>query len=445
MKKSFLSGVLTVGFLITSTVFSFSQCKEFKWPEDGAMKAKAEEKVTLYTDYKNNKEYRKAATHLRWLLTNIPDFNTSIYINGTDIYDELAKAEKDAAQRVVYVDSLLLLYDMRAKYCGEEGNVLNRKLFDFAKYYGNSSRAPEVLKLAEKVLELNGNSMIDETPLVHMQMLQINYLKKNITVDDVMNSFDKLNEVLDAKIKKAQSEGKKIDKFIKIKQSIEDTLIKTIGPEINCDFVKQKWSPKFKANPSDVQLAKKMFFFMLQSKCTDDPLWLEVGEAIHNSGEKDFGLAKNLGSRYVILEKYDKAEFFFKEALELAPTSADKADMYLNLGGLTAKKGNKVSARDFYRQALGADPNNKEAYEKIGDLYYGSFEDCAKKDNQADDRLVFLAAYDMYQRAGNSKKMAMAKEAFPSKEDIFLKNYSAGQSMKVNCWINEATTLRTRD
>jgi len=69
----------------------------------------------------------------------------------------------------------------------------------------------------------------------------------------------------------------------------------------------------------------------------------------------------------------------------------------------------------------------------------------AKKVNQADDRLVFLLAADYYQRAGNGKKVAMAKEAFPSKEDIFLVNYKAGDSKKVECWINESTTIRTRD
>jgi tetratricopeptide (TPR) repeat protein len=445
MKKSVLSGILAVAFVAVSTVSSFSQCKDWKWPADGTQKAKAEEKITLYTDYKNNKEYRKAATHLHWLLVNTPDLNTSIYINGTDIFDELAKVEKDAALQKVYIDSLMLMYDLRIKYCGEEGSVLNRKLFDFAKYYGNSSRAKEVLELSNKVLEINGNQVITGSEQLHMQMLQINYLKKQIGVDEVMSGFDKLNVILDAKIKKGLSEAKDVEKLQAIKQKIEDMLIKTIGSDIDCAFVKSKWAPKFKENPADIALAKKMFFFMIQGKCTDDPLWLELGEAIHKSGEKDFGLAKNLASRYLLLNNYEKAEFYYKEAAELAATPSEKADMYLYLGSIDAKKGSKVAAREDYRQALTLDPNKKEAYEKIGDLYYGSFDDCAKKENQADDRLVFLAAYDMYQRAGEAKKMAMAKEAFPSKEDIFLVNYSVGQTMRVGCWINETTTLRTRD
>jgi hypothetical protein len=447
MKTSVLYGTLALAIFSLAAVSSFGQCKEWKWPADGTMKAKAEEKVSLYSDYYRAKEYAKAKNDLSWLLVNTPDLNTSIYINGADIYDQVAKAEKDPAKKAVLADSLMLIYDLRIKYCGEEGIVLNRKLFDFAKYFGNSPRAAEALQLAKKVVELNGNEIIDQTSVVYMQLVQINYLKKNITTEDVMAGYDKMNEILDAKIKKAQSQGKPIDKLLAMKQQVEDIYIKTIGSEIDCKFVKEKWAPKFKANPADIALAKKMFFFMLQGKCTDDPLWLEVGEAIHNApGEqKDFGLAKNLGTRYFVLENYDKAELYLREALELAQTPADKADMYLYLGGVDAKRGSKAVAREKFRQALAADPSKKEAYEKIGDLYYSSFNECAKKVNQADDRLVYLAAYDMYQKAGDSRKMAMAKEAFPSKEDIFLVNYTAGQTMRVGCWIGESTVLRTRD
>jgi hypothetical protein len=54
--------------------------------------------------------------------------------------------------------------------------------------------------------------------------------------------------------------------------------------------------PKFKRNPDDVVLAKKIFGFMLQDNCTNDPLWLQAGESINrNTSDKDFNLVKNSG------------------------------------------------------------------------------------------------------------------------------------------------------
>src|SRR5690606_23938271 len=105
----------------------------------------------------------------------------------------------------------------------------------------------------------------------------------------------------------------------------------------------------------------------------------------------------------------------------------------------------KVAARELYRQALGAQPGRKDAFEKIGDLYMGSFEECKEEDSMADDRRVFLIAYDYYQKAGEGRKMNAAKEQFPSKEELFLKNYQVGSSTRVGCWINESTTWRSRD
>src|SRR5690606_17633345 len=185
---------------------------------------------------------------------------------------------------------------------------------------------------------------------------------------------------------------------------------------------------------------------MLKDKCTDDPVWLEAAEAVYNSGEKNCGLAKNLGIIHLSKENYDKAEKFLKEAQSICTEGSDKADILLYLGSVEARKGNRSGAREFYRQAAAADAGTaKQAYEKIGDLYLNSFDVCKKLESRVTDRLVYLIAYDYYAKAGDSKKMAIAKDGFPSKEEIFTENIENGSRVTVNCWINESTTIRTRD
>ncbi len=442
MKKIILASIasLAVAFVSTS---SFAQCKEVKWPEDAAMRAKAEENKVLYEDANKANQAKQAQVPLNWLLTNVPQLHSSLYINGVDVYDKLAGAEKDPARKKVYVDSLMIIYDLRIKNCGEEASVLNRKALSFLRYSINDQPA-EALTLLDKVFELNGNNVLDGTLLPYMQTVRLNSLKfKNLTDAQILERYDRVMGVVDAKIKKAQSEGKPIDKYKKTKDDIDAVLISII--KVDCDFVKKNLEPKFRQTPNDLTLAKKIFGFMLQGKCTDDPLWLEAGEAIHkNSPEKDFGLVKNLGLKYYSNENLAKAEALLKEALPLAGNGQEKAEVLIYLGQLQSK-GDKPAARSYYRQALEADPGNKEAYEKIGDLYMYSFDACAKKVNQADDRLVFLVAADYYQRAGNGKKLAAAKESFPSKEDIFVVDYKVGDSKPVGCWIGESTTIRTRD
>jgi hypothetical protein len=420
---------------------AYAQCKEWKWPED---KAKAEECNVLYTDAVKNGHYKQAVVPHQWLLTNAPNLNTSIYIQGAEIFDKLADQEKDAARKQVYVDSLMVIYDMRVKNCGEEATVTSRKALSFYKFNVNSAKSAEVLPIMEKAFELNGNNIMDGLLVPYMQAVRVTSLKhKSLTEDQIIAKYDMVSAVVDAKIKKAQSEAKPIDKLKKSKDEIDAILLTLV--KFDCDRVRSTLAPKFKQNPTDITLAKKIFGFMLQGKCTDDPLWLEAGEAIHNGGDKDFGLAKNLGLRYLTADNTEKADYYLKEALQLAANNTDKADVLILQGSLASKKGSKSDARELFRQASAADPANKDSYEKIGDLYFNSFNECSKKENQADDRAVYLLAYDYYAKAGATQKMGAAKASFPSKEDIFLVNYTAGQSIRVGCWIGESTTVRTRD
>jgi hypothetical protein len=214
MKKVVLSGFLAFAMSLLS-IAAIGQCKEWKWPEDGALKAKAEESISLYTDYQKNNEFQKAVKPLRWLLINLPELNTSIYINGTDIYDELATKEKNPARKQQLIDSLMILYDLRVQYCGEEASVSTRKALSAAKHNINTNgKETEILSLFDKTVELNGNSVSDFALVPYMQVVRVNKLKlKTLTDEQVLQRYDKINEIIDAKIKKAQSEGKPVDKY----------------------------------------------------------------------------------------------------------------------------------------------------------------------------------------------------------------------------------------
>lgn len=438
--KTIVAGTFMLA-LFAASFNSFGQCREFKWPED---KSKAEEKVALYGDAMKQGQYRAAANAFTWMVKNAPDWHVKLYIDGADIYDNLAEKEKDPAKKQVYIDSMLLMYDMRVKNCGDEANVLNRKAFYAYKYnVTKKEKAADLLALFDKVAEISGTDMSDGNLVAYMTAVQANHvLLKNLSDEQILDRYDRIMKIADEKQKKYEAAGKtaNANKIKEYKGVIDDLLIGMV--KVDCDFVKNNLEPKFKQNPNDIALAKKIFGFMLQGKCTDDPLWLQAGEVVHKS-EKDFGLAKNLALKYMGNDNLEKAESLFTEALELANNNQDKSEILIYLGSVDVKKGSKSAARENFRKAT--ELGNKEGWEKIGDLYYGSFNDCKKGVNMAEDRLVYIAAYNMYSRAGDSQKMALAKSQFPSKEEIFLFNWKAGDTMRVSCWIGETVTIDTRD
>lgn len=418
---------------------AYAQCKDISVSASPAVI----EKKALFEDAHNSRNFHQAKGPLNWLLQNAPNLSTGLYIRGAETYDALAKAEQKPENKKKYIDSLMIVYDLRIKNCGEEANVTNRKAFSFFAYhYNNPTKAKEILPVMDKAIALNKEKILDGLAEYYMRAVEISANLKLLNENQILERYDNITTIIDMKIKKAQSEGKPVDRYKKMHEDNVAILASLI--KINCDFVRKNLGPKFNQNPSDLNLAKKIFNFMLKDKCTEDPLWLKAAEAIH-AAEKDFGLTKILGIRYLTSKEHDKASRILEEALQLANQPSDKAEIL----GLQAQQqeilGIHFKARELYVRALAIDPSKKEFYARIGDIYLNSFDECAKQKHQAEDRLVFLIAYDMYQKAGETQKMANAKSLFPSKEEIFELDYKNGDKIKVACWINEETIIRTRN
>ena len=436
-----------------------AQCKG----DFGADKPATEVRLALYGDAYKSQKFQEARAPLNWLLRNAPKVSTKIYVDGVDIFDKLATAESDPAKKQVLIDSIMIVYDLRVQNCGDEAQVINRKANTLFKYYyKQKEKLPEVLALFDKAYELNGNNLMDQSLDLYMKTVQLHstFNKGSLTDDQILDRYDRISAILDAKSQKAIEAGKTADadKLKTIRTSVDDNLAKS-PVKFTCDMVKAKLEPKFRANPTDKGLAKKIFTFMLNDKCTDDPLWLETGEVIKDIEPKDFGLVKNLAVKHLSNGNMVKAETLMREALTLATKPDQKSDALLTLGAIEAKKGNNGGARDLFMQSVQADPSNKEGYNKVGDLYYNSFSSCAKREKMAEDRLIYVAAFDMYQRAcGDCKAgatdpvkraaavgMLKSKAQFPSKEEIFLLNWKQGEPKTVSCWFSEGVTVRTRD
>ncbi len=431
--------LVSAAFIATS---AFSQCRELKWPEN---RAKAEECVAIFGDAVKQQNYRSATASIQWMLTNAPNWNTKLYVDAGTTYDGLATKETDAAKKKVLVDSLMLIFDLRIKNCGDEINVLNRKAASNVKFnINNKEKSAELLAMLDRVYEISGNNVNDNNLEAYISVIYVNHLTlKNLSEEQILGRYDKLSLVIDAKMKKAAAENKTadIDKYKQIKANVDDKLAKMVT--INCAFVKKNYEPRFRQNPTDIVLAKKIFQYMLNDKCTEDPLWVEATEVVHKASP-DFTLAKVLGAKYLASKNYEKALPLLNEALTLATKPGEKADINILLGDNENQKGNKTGAREFYKKAIAADPSNKEGYEKIGDLYYFAHGDCAKKQSLAEDRLVYIAAYEMYVRSGNQQKISQSRGQFPSGTELFELSWKEGESKKINCWVGETVTLRTR-
>jgi hypothetical protein len=449
MKTRVLKNTLLVALLMAS-FGALAQCKVPEWPADPALREKAEINNALYGDAVKAGDFKTAKAPLLWMVNNAPKVSRQLYIDGADMYEKFATTEKDPAKKQVFIDSMLIMYDLRIASCGEEAVVMNRKAnASFKHNYKNKEKLPILLQEFDKVFEVNGNNVSDPTLTTYMNLTSLNakYVK-NLNCDQVLQRYDKLVVVIDAKVKVAMEKNKPADveKLKGYKTQIDDLMISTVTDLkcVNCDFVKKNMEPKFREK-KDLDMAKKMFVFMTADKCTDDPLWLELADFKIDSNDRDFAVVKNAAIKHITNGNMARAEELIKIAEPLAKEPKEKADIYEIQAGLAAKNGNKVAARDLYFKANAADPTNLDALSKVATLYMNSASDCNKLKSKAEDRLIYLAAFDMYARAKDNAGMAKAKAQFPGKEEIFELNWKAGESKAIDCWIGGSVVLRTRD
>lgn len=408
----------------------------WNWPED---RATAEEKNALYTDFLKQDNFKAALPHLDWLLANAPDLNESLYINGAKIYEGLADNEPDAAKTVQYQEQALSMYDKRIQYFGNEGDVLNRKGYTAYKYYkDNKAKYPDLIKMFEKVYELNGVNTLDNNLLAFMDVVRRFKLTGGAITDvQVLDYYDEIMAIIDLK----KATGKNLDRIEKISENIDKLLTATVT--VDCEFVENNLGPKLKADPTDLKLAKKILQLQLTGKCTDSPLFMTSSKIV-NEKEPTYSLTKVIAQKLAAEGKNEEAFKYYNQAVELADDNQKKAEIYYDMAKINAADGQKVSARANARKALSMDPSFSDAYTLIGNLYLGSYDDCRGGESKVKDRAVFIAAYEMYKKAGNSQGMEKAKEQFPSIGEIFEEGMKEGDVLSVGCWVQESVTLQRR-
>lgn len=399
---------------------------------------KAKEKNALYTDYVRAENYNAALEPHSWLLKNTPDLNASIYINGAKIYEGLAENAANKQEELKYQARALEMYDLRIKHFNDEAEVLNRKALTAYKYYrDDQSKYKELFDLFNKAFALNKNNFFSSNITAYMDVIRRYKLSGGkITDEEVFDKYTQITDVIEHQMKAGGNDGR----LEKVADYVDKLLTATVT--VDCKFVEEKLGPKFRQT-KDINLAKKIFSLMLQQKCTDSPLASEVAIAV-NAVEPNYGIAKFIGQKAAAEGDLTKAQEYFDKAVALTEDNTKKAEIFLTIARLQASQGNKVAGRASARKALAFDPAYADAYVFIGDLYLGSFEECKGGESKVKDRAVFIAAYDQYQKGGDRDKMNVAKAQFPSIEEIFSEGKEEGQSIKVDCWINESVQIERR-
>jgi hypothetical protein len=91
-----------------------------KWGSDSL---ESKKNYSLYREFFKHNMYEDALPYWQYIYQNAPAARKTTYLNGVTMYEAYAKQAKDSLTKQAYVDTIMMIYDKRAQYFGEEGDV----------------------------------------------------------------------------------------------------------------------------------------------------------------------------------------------------------------------------------------------------------------------------------------------------------------------------------
>lgn len=402
--------------------------------------------ASLYTEYWKQKNYEEALPSWRYVFLNAPAFQLNTYIRGEDIIEYMIKKTK----KKEYVDTLMMLFDRRLQYMAKksrEGYVLGKKGMAQVKYpngdinmlkagFDNLMRAYELEK------ENTPPQLIHATFDVACGLVQQNQLSQEEFINLYMNFSDFAD-------KRLASGEKGCENFGECKAALDAIFFES--GYADCNTLADLLTQKYEANKDSLPVLKEISSILRRRECTDLPLYAMVAEKIYHQ-EPSADAAYSLAMMFFSKQDIAKFEQYLKEAINKSDDPKAKADYNYKLAQVYLSRKNYPLAKKYALDALKTNPNLGDAYITIGLAYAVSSNDY--EGDEFDKRTVFWAAVDKFVKAKQVDPSLTAKvneyierysPHFPTKDEAFFRDITAGKSVKVGGWINETTIARFRD
>ncbi len=382
---------------------------------------------------------------------------------------ELAEKQKlKVAEREQWIDTLLMLYDQRIEYLGNDkfygtGYLTGKKGSYIYKYRKDSAlnEAYELLKQSIETEKENSNyAIVKDFFDASFDMIKAGKIgadelvdNYNSAVDALKRNSEQLSKYIEKEKEKSSPKQNKIKNWGKVisnNDKVSEYITKKFASSeySKCEYLIPAFSSHFDKNKTDKDWLKTVTGILSWKECTDDEFYGKAAEALYKI-EPSAGAAFKLALFYLKKKQYDDAAKYFEEAYTQEQNDEQKAEYYY-YAAVVAYAQNKLStARSLALKAAGLKANYGKPYILIAKMYAGSANNCGttKFEKQAVywvavDKLVKAKSIDPSVAEEANKLIAKFSARYPSSEEGFMLTWTAGKTYTVGCWINESTKVR---
>lgn len=449
MKK----GILNIGIIALALLCSLGSIAQPSIPEGFCDKqgkeniGETKKNYSLYKEYHKQENYDKAKKFWLWMLENAPAFHEVVVMDGAVMYEAQALAQEDPTRKQELIDTLMLLYDMRALCFGTDkaamNNVAIRKAYSASEVYGT--------KDWEKLQVIYKNTIdklgVDAPAFILSSYFATQYSahkKDLIDCDGFLNIGDMLMELSNQNIEA----GKDVEDYEGVNQYIESSIPSEC---LTCESLTSRYTAAFDSKKSDVEWLEKAMSRLYHKGCSSQPIYAQIKDALCGLQPSAVCYRKD-AEDLLAAGNYDGAVAKLNEAIALEGDLNKKAKDVLNQAKIYQKAGQFGKARETAKTALQYRGNWGEVYMFIGNLYAGSGAKCGGS-SSINGVGVAWVAYDMYAKAKSidpsvaekaQKGMNRMAAYFPKLSDMWKFGVQEGDSVTIGCWIGASTRARSK-
>ncbi|NBW32530.1 MAG: hypothetical protein EBR22_01075 [Cytophagia bacterium] len=453
MKTSFQQGfarlflLLSVfGLLATGVARAQVDCSK-KWGVDSVQTI---QNISLYREFFKQKNFAAALEPWRYVFEQAPCAREQTHIDGIAMFKDRLKTQKDSVLRTPLLDTLMLIYDARAKFFPKSAsNALGRKAVDMLEFIpGQNQRIREAFEVAVRV----GGQATEPFVLGYYFKVAIKDYKGGVlNQGQIFDLYNQLTGIADANLANPALDSTKRLRYTENKAALDADL--SISVIENCDQILKNFEAKFLAGNTEKALRDLIYNQLRIKNCKDSEFYEKVAVSKF-ADDPQPSLGIELARRFHKTNRTKDADAYYQEALKLVLDDSVKAQYTLDYAALFSEDKQYDKARELALQANALRPNWGKPLLFIGNLYAASYNVCGGGGIPA--QAVYWAAVDKFKQAARINP-ALQSECdqlvdkysgyFPKKETLFFNNppYKGGDSYRVGCWIQESTSVRTSD
>ncbi len=405
---------------------------------------------SLYAEYYRQRNYDMAWEPWKYMYNDCPRATINIYIHGANMIKYFYNNETDPDRRDAWVDTLMTLYDRRIEMFGEEGRVLGRKAADL--YQLRPTDIRELYDLSERSIELEGMNAGADVLLINFQSVIRLTDAALLEPDAIIDAFDRATDIIEYNLEHNPDDAR-------FYNPAKNNIRSMFEPYATCESLTQLFTPRFEADPENIELLERITEMLENAGCTNEELFYHTTLQLHElqpNAESAFLMGRLENNK----ENYPQALVFFQQAADLYTEENAVQHQerifrsYWIMAEISFRQLRSLpQARTYARQAHETDPNDGRPLILIGEMYAASANECG--DDDVAKKAAFWVAVDKFTEASNiaaedavRERAAQLAETyklyFPNNEEIFFHGYTEGETYRVECWINRTTRIRAR-